>query len=138
VGTVDDIVIDPYSVPYQAGHGMKRFFTLLFVFAMGWLTPAVSGAETNELQTLILTHETEGLKILAAHDARLGQLLDAYGRMLDAAIGTLKKGGDPDHVLTAIMEKQRFDKERTVPTESPVERDQKCLFAKARPEPVLR
>jgi hypothetical protein len=78
-------------------------------------TAALGGEST--LGSLKQAYEAEIQKIESAYDARLRKLLDTYGRSLDRAVPLLKRKGDPDAVLQALAEKQRFEQERTVPAE---------------------
>ena len=90
--------------------------TLVLLTILTVSAAPLPAAETTP-DSLKRAYETEIQKIEDAHDAKLSKLLDTYGRSLDKAVGMLKKKGDPDAVLQAIAEKQRFEQERTVPAE---------------------
>jgi len=88
-------------------------------FLAAWLalTPILVNVQAAEpsLDSLKHTYETEVQKIRSDHDATVRKLLNAYGQALEQTIDVLKQQGDPDPVLKAAAEKDRFERDRTVP-----------------------
>jgi hypothetical protein len=77
---------------------------------------SLQAAETG-LAKLKETYARETQKLDAQFEASATKVLAAYGKALDGAVESLKKEGDPDAVLQALVEKKRFGSERTVPAE---------------------
>ena len=77
---------------------------------------AATNAGASQLDTYRETYEREVQKIRDAHATSLGSLSNSYAKSLDVAIDTLRREGDPDAVVTAMAEKVRFERDRTIPS----------------------
>ena len=93
---------------------MRRCSLVLWTALLLGQLPAAL-AEEPTLEALKATHESEVQKIQAAHAESRKKPLEAYAAALPGAVEALKKAGDPDPVLQAVAEKQRFEVERTIP-----------------------
>lgn len=92
---------------------MFRCFSVLLV-AMSVLHPTLAEAE-DTLESHRRTYAVRTQKIEDEHEAKLDDLLNDYSRSLSGTIQTLTAKGDPEPVTLALAEKERFERDRTVP-----------------------
>ena len=94
---------------------MKTIRYALLITTSSLLLAVSALADDTNLEALKSSYATQTANIDDDAHAALARLNASYGRSLDKAIAALRKKGDPEQVITAVAEKNRFAKEKTVP-----------------------
>jgi len=92
----------------------RRIIHMLVALVITVAMPAGLRGEPS-LDSRRRAHETKVSSLRTEHALKAEELLKVYGQALEKLIVSLQKAGDPDPVISAMEEKRRFERERTVP-----------------------
>ncbi len=95
---------------------MKRS---LFILAAVWATFVSAREAGQSVETYKRTYESELAKIEEAHGTGVEALLVAYGKAIEEVVAVSQAEGDLETLLKAREERERFQREKSVPVESP-------------------